>query len=562
MAKYEIRFGDKFGYRFLSGQEFGAYAKDLMLTEAAFPQHLLEFLEQERLLLPICRVRYPAEIIRRWWQVDHPSYVDPSLPVETDDACVEAATDLHHKIRDWPIHGCLNTTLQNHPLDTIDPAHREFIERNVADLTFQPWETFAVIAGQENGQPISDNSVTTFYHYWQAFLLAEILRMDISVLLNLQDDDLYDKILEGKWWEIAPERYRSTIHVAPRRTIREFPQYQPAFDALAYYYAYRDCAAQLITTGLEGPPYRLTEEQRNAFRAHETSLAREALERWGLDHQAILDFLKWQCSRWEEWNRRRQQRLTDAYKRNIARTARWYMVLTARNDDQVIAEVGDVIGHGRSTLEVIFPNWIKVQKEAATRSLKRWIKPIMAPLARVGYDVSDAECEEFLNWIETIGFFQIFWHFERLGEIGNQEDPISHAALAREVEGMGATIEHLLNQIGTHDPTYKLHDTLFPKIKRLWEDNSHIVKGGLGPNGKLTSVTPDLQARLEEIDRVSSGGPYADIVRDLLKTTLIRNQGAHISLLGFTHDSLVKLLEVLLRTMVLTWKHAKIRRLV
>jgi hypothetical protein len=474
MATFEYRPGDKFGYRFLNVQEFGRYAEDLMLTEAPFPEHLLEFLEQERLLLPICRVRYPAEIIRSWELRDDPSYADPSLPVETNPTRLQAAEDLYCKIRDWREHGLLGDTLQSHPLDTINPAHAEFIERDVARSPFQSWDIFKVIFGQENGHALWTEAVTTYYHYWQALFLAEILPMGISVLLDLRDDDLSQKVWEGKWWEIAPERQRGIIRLATLGTIREFPQYQPTFDALAYYYAYRDCAAQLIIKGQKGPPYHLTAEQRNAFRAHETSLAREALGRWGLDYQAILNFLKWQCGRWQEWNRRGQQRLTDAYKRNIARTARWYMVLTGKDDDQVIADVADVIGHGRPTLEVIFPNWIKVQKEAATRSLMHWIMPTMAPLAGVGYNVSDAECEEFLNWIETIGFFQVLWHFERLGEIGYQEDPVNLAALARETEGIGATIEHLLNYvIGQGDPTYNLHKadrTLFPKmvVFQIW----------------------------------------------------------------------------------------------
>ena len=230
---------------------------------------------------------------------------------------LQAAEDLYCKIRDWREHGLLGDTLQNHPLDAINPAHAELIERNVAESPFHPWDTFGVIFGQENGHAIWTNAVTTYYHYWQALLFAEILPMGISVLLNLQDDNLYRKIWEGKWWEIAPERQRGTIHLATIGTIREFPHYQPAFDALAYYNTYRDCAAQLIIKGQKGPPYHLTADHRDALRARETSLARTALERWGLDHQAILNFLKWQCGRWQEWNRRDQRRLTDAYTINV-----------------------------------------------------------------------------------------------------------------------------------------------------------------------------------------------------------------------------------------------------
>ena len=223
-----------------------------MLIETPFPERLLEFLEQERLLLPICRVRYPAEIIRSWELRDDPSYTDSSLPVETNPTRLQAAEGLSCKIRDWREHGLLGDTLQNHPLDTIDPAHAEFIERNVVGNPFQPWDTFRVIFGQENGHAIWTTAATTYYHYWQVLLLAEISVMRISILLNLQDDDLYQKIQEGKWWEIAPERQRPTIHLSTLGTMREFPRYQPTFDALAYYYAYRNCVAQVIIMGQKG----------------------------------------------------------------------------------------------------------------------------------------------------------------------------------------------------------------------------------------------------------------------------------------------------------------------
>jgi hypothetical protein len=390
--------------------------------------------------------------------------------------------------------------------------------------------------------------------------------MRLSILLDLRNEDVWQKLCDGKLAEIPPERQSGTIHLATVRIIEEFPQYQPAFHALAFYYAYLDHAARIIIWDQQGPTNDLTAEQRNALREQETSLASAARERWNLDDQAILNFLKWQCDRWQEWNRRGQHRLTDAYKRNITRTAKWYMVLTGKNDAQLIAEVGDILGRGRPTLEIIVPSWVKVQREAAARSLDHWIRPSMAPLAQTGYDVSEAECQAFLDWIETIKFFEVFWHFERLGEIPNQEDEIRLAALTRETEGMGMTIEHLLNYIiAQRDSTYDLYKvdrTLFPKIKWLWSDKPDIVINGLGRYSQLTRITSNLQVSLNNIDKVTAGGSYVNIVRDLLKTILIRNQGAHISLLGLVYDDLVKLLEVLLRSMVLTWKHAKIRGII
>jgi hypothetical protein len=127
MAKSEYRQGSKFGQRFLTSQEFRRYADDLLLPETNFSDNLLAFLEQERLLVPICRIRYTAEIIRRWWLEEYPSSVDPSLPIETDSARFEAAGDLVRQLRNWPLHSLRSTALQSHPLDTLDSAYEVFV---------------------------------------------------------------------------------------------------------------------------------------------------------------------------------------------------------------------------------------------------------------------------------------------------------------------------------------------------------------------------------------------------------------------------------------------------
>src|SRR5918992_5709122 len=113
MATFEIRPENRFGHRFLTAQEFCGYANDLRLSESPLHEGVLEFLEQERLLPPVCRVRYPAEIIRSWELRDEPDYTDPSLPVETNPARLQAAEDLSCHIRDWREHGLLGDTLQN-----------------------------------------------------------------------------------------------------------------------------------------------------------------------------------------------------------------------------------------------------------------------------------------------------------------------------------------------------------------------------------------------------------------------------------------------------------------
>jgi hypothetical protein len=225
--------------------------------------------------------------------------------------------------------------------------------------------------------------------------------------------------------------------------------------------------------------------------------------------------------------------------------------------DQITQDVGHITGNRRPTLEVIFPNWIKEQKQTGARSLKHWIKPTMSMMAPVGYDVSDADCDAFFDWLEGEGLLQFFWHVQRFDELGNREDLIGQAGLAKEIEGLATTLEHLLNQIGSAHQTYKSSKEMFWKVKWLWR-NVHEVVHSLGANSHLTNTQKSsFRTQVTAITGVTSSSPYMEIIRDLLKIILIRNQGVHLSLHGFGRDELYQLLEVALRSAVIIWKHAK-----
>src|SRR5215475_1559375 len=99
MPKVTYRPQNKFGQRYLTARELGGYGEDLKLTATAFPEGYFEFLEQERLLLPVCRVRYPAEMVRHWELEeavanDEVMDIPPWLPLDVDPARLIAATAL------------------------------------------------------------------------------------------------------------------------------------------------------------------------------------------------------------------------------------------------------------------------------------------------------------------------------------------------------------------------------------------------------------------------------------------------------------------------------------
>jgi hypothetical protein len=316
MPKFRYRPQNKFGRRYLTVRELGGYAQDLKLTARTFPESHFEFLEQERLLMPVCRVRYPAEIVRHWELEesvanDEVMEISSCLPLAVDPARLTAATALKERIRFWPMDVFAPQGVQRHPLDEIASGHAEFIEHRLAERPFQPWETFRILVGYSRGHPRRGEAVFTYYHYWQAFLLSEIQTMQLTISVNLLDEENLDKLLQGKISEIPSERLRATIPLGSRQVLREFPQYQPAFDTLAYCWAYRDRALQKAGRDQGSGSPGLTGKLLGAFRLQERTIATEAMGQWGMDIQGLLGFLKWQCQRWQNWDHCGQQHVAD-----------------------------------------------------------------------------------------------------------------------------------------------------------------------------------------------------------------------------------------------------------
>jgi hypothetical protein len=139
MATIRLRPQNKFGQRFLTAQAFWEYAQDLQLIEPSSCEGWLAFLEQERLLVPVCRIRYPAEIMHKYAVAEYSRendslYAPLSLPIDTDPARFSAVQELEAQIQHWAIrYRPVGKTPQYHPLDDVQPSHAGFIERQVAN---------------------------------------------------------------------------------------------------------------------------------------------------------------------------------------------------------------------------------------------------------------------------------------------------------------------------------------------------------------------------------------------------------------------------------------------
>jgi len=409
------------------------------------------------------------------------------------------------------------------------------------------------------GAPILEDCSETYYQYWQVFQVTEIHNMMITTVANLRDSELLQLAGEGKAHLIPLGRKRETINLRGIHSLREFPNFVPAFEVLAYYYSYSKMAQFKVGIKAKNQSQdslvTFDEEEHSKLVAEVKVIACEAIDRWQLHEENILEFIKWQCKRWDEWTRLDRQLIAGEYKKNINAAIDFYMLLSGKQYEEVVANVGRVMGHFKPSLDVILPQWITEQKEAMQQVFKDWIWPTLESYKLAGLNLKDGDREAFVDWVVNEEHFQFLWHIEQVNKCWQFEDPVSLTVLAKTVEGLSNSFEHILNGI-----VLQSKDTLFKKVKWLWSDDC-VVLHLLGENSELSRSDSNFDEQWRAIDSFPESNVRVEIVRDFLKAILIRNHGTHLGFKLFYRERLLGFAKLLLRVVIVTWWHARSRGL-
>jgi hypothetical protein len=120
------------GGRYISPRDLGVLLADLRLTSTMFQDRLLEFLEQQRIVLPVARIRWPAALV-----IEAREGIPP-VPATDDER--RQSSDLAEALRFWNRFDC-DPSLA-HPLDRDEQPGANLISMDVASCPFEPWENF------------------------------------------------------------------------------------------------------------------------------------------------------------------------------------------------------------------------------------------------------------------------------------------------------------------------------------------------------------------------------------------------------------------------------------
>ena len=571
-----------FGVRYMREQDFLKYAGELGLIQRFPPWPLLlEFLERERLLLPVARVRFPETIARTFFNEREPDYVDPSLETEPEGPRLDGAAELwrrlqtNHGLNPW------KEPLEFHPFDLSDPSYDEFIERDVGREPYVSWEDQQVLVGRKlNGEPKYDEqALRHHYHYWQVFVLAELFTKRWHVLNRLEPEhfprdwitkalfQLGDYLPWKVIWPLLDARRRKIIdQLGDGRPLvwrdgffgveaRDVGQHVPALDAVGVFVSYRSYYLLHAGRHHQGAAHRLEGDELQEFYKLERASAVFALRWKGIEPEALLRCIEWQCERWTDWRRYGPPALAKAYTTNIVQTAWMYRIAASAEYEAFLASLSL---RGRQLFNAVVPDRVVRLKDLTTRSLPSWVLPSLSVLAPVSLAPSAADCHVFADWLAAQGLLQFFFPLEQLADLHKLDHRLKQLALAKSVESMSSTIEHMLNAVmqkGNATPVA----TLKPKMNSVWGNVPAIVADFKTYWDQLAKTFPGFSKQQTAIRALALGHPYEQVVRVMLEVGLIRNQGTHVGYPMLGEDDLRECMGTLVQAALLIWMHARSR---
>jgi hypothetical protein len=424
-----------------------------------------------------------------------------------------------------------------HPIDRgAEAPGANFIITNIVDRPFQPWDEFRTNIRPSREAPLYvQGAVDTYYHAWQVLLVADALEMGVHLIFDTRKRDLFDLALNCNFAELPGDAVFRSMSFEGPRGLNNGVRWAQYFDASAQIETIRirKLSALSVNVGDDG---FLSETQRVDLDLAQRRVAEHVFASIGATRQQIRAYLAYLCERWDEWTSRGRAEVASEYKRQIGfaiRAARYAFNLSF---ETLASDVGQVTGHDANTLDAIFPDWTHDAREKLAHSLKHRIVA-HAPRADANLTLDDADVTDFLDWLERRGQWKIHLTIEVILERQFSGSAVDHSALAKEVEALSATFEHLVNDLlveaGVNSP-----EALMKKMQRFWSalPEVHTI---LKTHYNLTGTKAFSRAtQLAGIASLPATGANMDVARVLLVSVLYRNDGLHNSMVSWSEAEL------------------------
>lgn len=300
------------GRRYLSASDFGRHLAELRLAANPFQDSLLEFLERERLIVPAARVRWPRSIV-----ISQRGGVPAAAPTAAEQAATAA---LSKAMADRRVPGAPPTA--PHPLDDMQPEWSALVERDLSAKDFEPWATHRTNVRADGEKPLFvKDAVDTYYHAWQALLVADVLDMGLNLVFDLRREEHLRAALARDFDALRNVPSWSLVSFQGMRGIKAAGRHLSTFDAVSRFHETRSRLLNSWETQTWRGGWRLEGEALTRLRIAESEAARAILVETSIDAEKLIEFIGWLCERWEEWSLRERSAIAEEYKGYIRLSA-------------------------------------------------------------------------------------------------------------------------------------------------------------------------------------------------------------------------------------------------
>lgn len=531
--------------RFMSAKEFGALIADLRLTSTIFQDGLLEFFERQRIVVPVVRVRWPDSMVLEARE----AVVGPT-PTRDERDATQALSEALRLWRRFDADPELT-----HPFDRGAQAPGAvLITADVASQAFVNWADFRTnIRGAGQDPLYVTDGVDTYYHDWQVLLVADALKMGVHVIFDTRRPELLKLAMTGRLTDVPEELTYGTVSFEGPRGLTNGLEWARWFDAAAKVEAVRSRKLAALARGHNGQVFTLEGAELADFNAVQTRTAVRALAEIGGTRDHARSFLIYLCERWNEWSHRAWTEVAGEYKRQIGLALRMAMHAFDVDFEALAVDVGRATGHFANTLDVIFPDWKQDARDKAELSLKHSVVA-KAPTADAALALDDAAITDLLDWLERNDQWKVHLSIEAILRYQFSASPVDHSALAKEVESLSATFEHLTNAL-LDEAGISSSGTLMKKVQAFWNTSTE-VHGILATQFALVSIrTASRVSRLAAIAALTPTGPNIEVARTLLAAVLYRNDGLHNGMVSWTEIELHEAARIFLTAMMFCRKN-------
>ena len=541
--------------RFLGPVKLLERAKALLPELTALPAMPWEWkpwvdaLEASGRLIPVLRWRVP-EAALLWLWARHDGRAEDMQASEADAApgvnALAAWDQARHAWTRDP-----EWARSAHPLD--EPADDwAMVVENPANVpwtpqTYSPLWVKTLWTGHDH---LDENRCVPLFRGWQALLLVEHVLAEPRCFPPLVANGGQGTPSGLMRWSVATR-------------VEGFVRHRAALEALSWFVSYRQHALQHAKgekpdPGMFAPPGTVVSNGRSVIRgaawqallAEEERVAREALERHGLDEERLLAAATW-LGRTAQDRRRTGHAAASAAYADVMRDAIELLVSLGHTRDDVTAKMEK----GNELRREFFPDFEEHARERLRHQLR-----LLAAEFRSRPDVrfdefDDARVEEFVGWLEARGLLAAHMAVPAIMAYGYRPDRSAEVGVALHVSAVAAWVEHVAGELtsAATPPPSLLHG----KLKGCWD--RHPAEAEFRQAWKARQVDdavpfPDAVKKLLATPANDSVGWMA---RDALVARKIRNQSLHQGLRTCTRMEMQDATCILLRTAMGAWLVAR-----